>query len=228
MRFLQGLLPRDWNAPARLAAGNSCAGLIGITLRDQIRNAKLTANDLDALHEFVRTGRREELQGVMSFKISTLTALAGQLKAVQIAMGEPLMPGDLLIHRHLIDEDGEAWIVHDYDMFYKSARVINPFGVGIPEGGSGGGIARLKTFNLLEDTHGVSEFGANLSPARLKDGVFALRLKREALAEDCSTAIKTLQAQNRAADLGAGPRRSPAASPNPAAGYPVHPKDSAL
>ncbi len=215
LQFIQGLLPRDWNASSRIRSeSNSCAGFIGITLRDQLRSARLQVADLEILHEYVRTGSASALDSVGKAKALALKSLGAQLKAVQVQLGEPLMPGDLLIHRHSGEDDGEAWIVHEYDVFYKSARVVNPFGFGIPSGASGAGMGRLKTFNLLEDSQSVSEFNADLSPARPKQGVMALRLRGESLAEDCSSAIRAIRefaAQQPASTAAVG--RQPASAP---------------
>lgn len=223
LRFIQGLLPRDWSASSRIQAGsNSCAGFIGITLRDQLRSARLQVADLEILHEYVRTGSASVLEPVSKAKALALKSLGAQLKAVQVQLGEPLMPGDLLIHRHSGEDDGEAWIVHEYDVFYRSARVVNPFGFGIPSGASGAGMGRLKTFNLLEDSQSISEFNADLTPARPKQGVMALRLRGESLAEDCSSAIRAVRefAAQPAASM-ATPNRQPASTgplPPPAKG----------
>lgn len=194
LKFLQGLLPRDWSTASRIQSGsNSCAGFIGITLRDQLRSARLQVADLEILHEYVRTGDASVLEPMSKAKALALRSLGAQLKAVQVQLGEPLMPGDLLIHRHSGEDDGEAWIVHEYDVFYRSARVVNPFGYGIPSGASGAGIGRLKTFSLLEDSQSVHEFNAEITPARPKEGVMALRLRGESLAEDCSSAIRAIR-----------------------------------
>jgi hypothetical protein len=156
--------------------GTDCSGLASAALPADVRKLRFTTLDFRALYQISRTGKYTPPPEFEAERLETLTDLSKQFQAIQLQLGDPLKPFDLLVYRLADEPTGHVFIVEKYDPVQMEAQVIEA-------SQSYGGI-RSRSFNLSAEP-----FDA---PRRyLRPGLFALRLSNESIARRCILAKKS-------------------------------------
>jgi hypothetical protein len=153
--------------------GTDCSGLASQSLPAEVRKLRFTTLDFRTLYQLARTGRYLPPPKYDSDRLATLKELSHDFEAVQPHLGEDLKPFDLLVYRIGSEPIGHVFIVENYDRKTLEAQVL--------EASQSHGGLRSRHFNLSMDPR-------NDPHRTVRPGLFALRLKKEAIARKCSLA----------------------------------------
>jgi hypothetical protein len=155
--------------------GTDCSGFASESLPAEVRKLRFTTLDFRTIFQLARTGRFSPPPRYEPDRLATLKEISKNFEAVQPHLGESLKPFDLLVYRLGAEPSGHVFIVEKYDPNSLDAQVL--------EASQSYGGLRSRSFNLSLDPRDA--------PHRiLRPGIFALRLKRDAVLRRCSLSRK--------------------------------------
>ena len=151
--------------------GTDCSGLASEALPAEVRQLRFTTLDFRTIYQLARKGRYTPPPRYDEERLGRLREVAANFEAVQPHLGETLKPFDLLVYRLGAEPIGHVFIVEKFDPKTLDAQVL--------EASQSYGGLRSRSFNLSLDPRDA--------PHRiLRPGLFALRLKKEAVARKCA------------------------------------------